>query len=202
MQVVVVVAHPNSDSFTHAIANRACAGLSAAGHEVQLLDLYALEFRAAMNAQEHAAYHADYPALDPMVAVLDPMVADHGTLVTGADALVFIYPTWWSSLPAILKGWLERVMVPGVAFVFNEKGKVRPGLTNVRHIVGISTYGSPRSYTRVINDNGRRMLTRALRLNTGLRTRTAWLGLYAIDSATPFQRAEFLDRVEQRMQSL
>ena len=130
------------------------------------------------------------------------MVADHGALILRAQALVFVYPTWWSSLPAILKGWLERVMVPGVAFVFNEKGKVRPGLSNIRRIVGISTYGSPRLYVRLINDNGRRTLMRALRLNTGLRTRTSWLGLYAIDSATAAQRSEFLNSVEQKMRSL
>lgn len=195
MQVVVVLAHPNSDSFSHAVADRACAGLRGAGHQVQVLDLYAVGFRAAMSLDDHVAYHGDHPAIDPMVA-------EHSALVVGTDALVFVYPTWWSSLPAILKGWLERVMVPGVAFVFNDNGKVRPGLTNVRHIVGISTYGSPRSYVRLINDNGRRTLTRALRLNTGLRTRTSWLGLYAIDSATAVQRSEFLDRVEQKMRSL
>lgn len=195
MQVVVVLAHPNSDSFSHAIAHRACVGLRGAGHEVHVLDLYAQGFRAAMSLDDHVAYHGDHPAIDPMVA-------DHGALVLRADALVFVYPTWWSSLPAMLKGWLERVMVPGVAFVFNDKGKVRPGLTNVRRIVGISTYGSPRSYVRFINDNGRRTLTRALRLNTGLRTRTSWLGLYAIDSTTAAQRSEFLDRVEHRMRSL
>ncbi len=195
MQVVVVLAHPNSDSFSHAIAHRACVGLRGAGHEVHVLDLCAQGFRAAMSLDDHVAYHGDHPAIDPMVA-------DHGALVLRADALVFVYPTWWSSLPAILKGWLERVMVPGVAFVFNDKGKVRPGLTNVRRIVGISTYGSPRSYVRLINDNGRRTLTRALRLNTGLRTRTSWLGLYAIDSATAAQRSKFLDRVEHRMRSL
>jgi len=195
MQVVVVLAHPNSDSFSHAIADRACVGLRGAGHEVQVLDLYGLGFRAAMSMADHVAYHGDHPAIDPIVA-------EHGALIKRADALVFVYPTWWSSLPAILKGWLERVMVPGIAFVFNDKGKVRPGLSNVRRIVGISTYGSPRAYVRLINDNGRRTLTRALRLNTGLRTRTAWLGLYAIDSATATQRNEFLDRVEQRMRSL
>jgi putative NADPH-quinone reductase len=195
MQVVVVLAHPNSDSFSHAIADRACAGLRSAGHEVQMLDLYALGFRATMSPDDHVAYHGDHPAIDPMVA-------DHGALILAADALVFVYPTWWSSLPAILKGWLERVMVPGVAFVFNDKGKVRPGLTNVRRIIGISTYGSPRSYVRFINDNGRRTLTRALRLNTGAHTRTSWLGLYAIDRSTMQQRTDFLDRVEQKMRSL
>ncbi len=195
MQVVVVLAHPNSDSFSHAIADRACAVLRGAGHEVQVLDLYALGFRASMSLDDHVAYRGDHPAIDPMVA-------DHGALVLRADALVFVYPTWWSSLPAILKGWLERVMVPGVAFGFNDNGKVRPELTNVRRIVGISTYGSPRSYVRLINDNGRRTLTRALRLSTGLRTRTSWLGLFAIDSATATQRSQFLDRVEQKMRSL
>jgi putative NADPH-quinone reductase len=195
MHVVVALAHPNSDSFSHAIAQRACAGLRAAGHEVHLLDLYALGVRAAMSPEEHAAYHGDNPAVDPMVA-------EHGALIRNAQALVFVYPTWWSSMPAILKGWLERTMVPGVAFVFNSKGKVRPGLTNVRRVVGISTYGSPRAYVKFVNDNGRRTITRALRLNTGLRTRRTWLGLYAIDTATAAQREAFLAKVERRMRSL
>ena len=195
MQVVVVLAHPNADSFNHAIARRAAESLNAAGHQVHLLDLYALGVRAAMSAEEHRAYHGDHPAIDPLVA-------EHGALVGTADALVFVYPTWWSSLPAILKGWLERVMLPGVAFVFDAQGKVRPGLGNIRRIVGISTYGSPRSYVRLIHDNGRRTICRALRLNTGLRARTAWLGLYSLDSATAEERDAFLDRVDRKMRSL
>ena len=51
--------------------------------------------------------------------------------------MVFVYPTWWSGLPAILKGWLDRVMVPGVGFRFDEQGKVKPGLHQVRRIVGL-----------------------------------------------------------------
>ena len=195
MQVVVVLAHPNVDSFCHALAQRAVAGLTAGGHQSELIDLYALGVSAAMSPAEHAAYHGETP-------ILDPLIQSHADLVRAADALVFVYPTWWSSTPAILKGWLERVMVPGVAFVFNKDGKVRPGLTNVRHVVGISTYGSPRVYVRLINDNGRRMITRALRLNTGLRTRRSWLGLYAIDTATAAERESFLQRVEQKLRSL
>ena len=196
MRVLVVLAHPNDDSFNHAIASSALASLTEAGHDAQLLDLYALGSKAAMNAAERAAYHTDRP-------VLDPMIESHIVLVRGAEALVFIYPTWWSSLPAILKGWLERVMVPGVGFVFDESGKVRPGLTHVRRIVGISTYGSPRRYVTSINDNGRRTLTRALRMTCGVRTtRCRWLGLYKIDTATADQRDAFLERVEKRMRSL
>ena len=113
-----------------------------------------------------------------------------------------MYPTWWSGLPAILKGWFERVMVPGVGFVFDAKGKVRPGLKNVRRLVGISTYGSGRMYVKAINDNGRRTILRAMRLSTGLRTRSRWLGLYGIDTSTADDRAEFLDRCERLARSL
>lgn len=195
MQVVVVLAHPCGDSFNHAVAARAEAALREAGHHVDVLDLYALGVTAAMSADERRAYHSPEP-------ILDPVLAEHAALLRAAEALVFVYPTWWSSMPAILKGWLERVMVPGLAFVFDEQHRVRPGLTNVRRIVGISTYGSPRMYVRAINDNGRRTLTRALRLNCGVRVRTHWLGLYAIDTATAGERDAFLDRVERRMRSL
>ena len=195
MRVLVVLAHPNADSFNHAIAQRACATLAEAGHKAQLLDLYALGVRAAMSAAERTAYHSDQPLLDPLIAA-------HVELLRKAEALVFVYATWWSSLPAILKGWLERAMVPGVGFVFNDAGKVRPGLTHIRRIVGISTYGSPRMYVGAVNDNGRRTLTRALRMNCGLRTRCRWLGLYAIDTSTAAERTAFLQRVEKRMRSL
>jgi hypothetical protein len=81
-------------------------------------------------------------------------------------------------------------------------GRVRPALTGVRTIVGISTYGSPRPSVVALNDNGRRTLTRALRMNCGLHTRTRWLGLYALDGTTATQRAEFAATVEREMLEL
>lgn len=195
MQVLVVLAHPTAGSFNHAIAQRACTALRTAGHDVHLLDLYALGFRAAMTAEERAAYHGTTP-------IVDPLVREHAELVRASDALVFVYPTWWSSMPAILKGWLERVFVPGIGFQFNEAGKVRPALTQVRRLVGISTYGSPWAYVKAVNDNGRRTIMRTIRINTGRSTRSSWLGLYAIDTATAAERERFLERVERRMRAL
>ena len=196
MLALIIVAHPSSDSYGHALANRAEIGLLAAGHEVIVLDLYELGIRVAMTAEERKAYHGDTP-------IVDPLIAEHAALVQRAEALVFVYPTWWSGLPAIMKGWLERVMVPGVGFVLDERtNKVRPGLGQMRHLVGISTYGSPRSYVRLVNDNGRRIITRALRMSCGLRVRTSWLGLYAIDTSTSAERHAFLAKVEQKMAGL
>jgi NAD(P)H dehydrogenase (quinone) len=189
---LVVVAHPRPDGFAHELGRRAVGGLRAAGHDVEVLDLYALGFRAAMSAAEREAYHGEEP-------LLDPMVAEHARLLGSARVLAFVYPTWWSGLPAVLKGWLERVMVPGVAFRFDELGKVRPALTGVEAIVGVSTYGSSWAYVRAINDNGRRTLTRALRMSCGPRTRTRWLGLYGMDTSTETQRADFAGSVERAM---
>ncbi len=195
MRAVVVLCHPAEQSFTRATGAAAVTGLQRAGHDVTVLDLYAMDFQPVMTAADHAAYHSDQP-------VVDPLVAESVTAIQLAEMLVFVYPTWWSSLPAMLKGWLEKTMVPGVAFVFDDKHKVRPGLQKVRRIVGITSYGSRRSYVSAINDNGRRTLLRALRLNTGFRTRRTWLGFYAIDSATPDERRDFIKRVEDKMAQL
>lgn len=196
MHAAVVLAHPNPDSYAHELARRAVQGLSSAGHDVTLLDLAAIGFRAAMSPDERAAYHTDEP-------IQDPMIEEHARLITAVDAVVFVYPTWWAGLPALLKGWLDRVLVPGVGFRFDDKsGKVRPGLTNVRHIVGITTYGSPRWYVKLVNDCGRRSLLRTLRLSCGLKTTTSWLALYAIDTEDDTGRTEFASKVEREMAGL
>ncbi len=194
MKVLVVCAHPRDDSFTHAATEAAVRGCERAGHEVTVLDLYALGFRPAMSREEHRAYHSEQP-------LLDPMTIEHAELVRTHEMLVFIYPTWWSSLPAVLKGWLDRVMVQDVAFRFDGR-RVRPALTHVRRIVGITTYGSPWTVIKLLNDGGRRTLIRALRMSCGTRGATTWLGCYSLDTAGEAERAAFLDRVEHTMAHL
>mgnify|MGYP003340398536 FL=1 len=195
MHVLVLVAHPQGTSFCHAIAARACDALESSGHEVVLLDLYALGFRTAMTREERLAYHSGQP-------ILDPMVLEHGQLLKKSQALVVVYPTWWSGQPAIMKGWFERICVPGVGFSFDEKGRLQRGLGNLHRLVGISTYGSPWTYIKLINDNGRRLVSRTLRINTGWLRRTKWLGFYSTDSSTLEDRDRFLLRVERTMKRL
>lgn len=195
MSAALVLAHPAPASFVRDAASRAVDGLRSAGHDVEVLDLHALGFAAAMTRDERAAYHGDSP-------ILDPLVAEHAALIQEVDVLAFAYPTWWGGLPAILKGWLDRVLVPGVGFVFDDRGHVRPGLTNVRRIVGVSTYGAPRAYVALMTDAGRRVLGRSLRYSCGPSTRTTWLGCYSVDSIDDRSRREFLDRVERTLAGL
>lgn len=190
-------AHPSERSFNRAVYEAAVAALERAGNEVAHIDLYAEGFRAAMSTEERRAYETPEP-------VLDPQVARHIELIRWAEALVFVYPTWWSSMPAIMKGWLERTMVPGVGFTFDERtGKIRASLNNVRRVVGISTYGSSRRQVFLQSDGGRRTLSRALRMSAWrARPRMTWLGLYAMDTATDADRAAFVTKVERTLGAL
>lgn len=196
MKALVVLAHPVPQSLTYSAARAAVDGLSAAGHDVVMLDLYREGFSPAMSPAERAAYHSD----QPLIAADATRAAE---LVRSSQILVFVYPTWWSDVPAIMRGFFERVFIPTVAFeLVPGATKVQPAMQHVRHIVGISIYGSPWVYVRAIHDGGRRMITRALRLCTGRRTRTHWLALYHIDRADAAVRSAFLERIEASMAAL
>ena len=190
-------AHPVPTSFNGAVRDQAVTALVAAGHQVDQIDLYADGFDPRMSTEERLAYETPHPILDPRI---DAYVRQ----VRAADGLVFIYPTGWWGLPAILKGWLERVLVPGVGFVLDPAtNKVRPGLDQVRHVVGISTYGSTQTAMRIFHDAGRRTILRSVRLLAPLRRcRSTWLGLYGMDRASDADRNAFLTRVASAMQGL
>ena len=196
MRALVVYAHPSPDSLTHAACERATAALTAAGHDVTCLDLYAEQVDAAMSEAERRAYHTAGP-------ILDPTVAHHAELVRRAEALVFVYPTWWMGPPAVLKGWLDRVLVPGVAFHLDPlTHRVVSELRGIRRVVGVTTYGSSWMSVRFATDGGRRTLLRALRMLCARDCRTAWLALHSAERVTPADRSRFLDRVERRLARL
>ena len=193
MNIVVVLGHPSADSYCVAIFKGIVSALeSQPTHNVTTIRLADEKFITAMSTAERAAYETSAP-------LISDETKRHAAALKQAEALIFVYPTWWSGLPAQLKGWLERVFVLGVAFRFNDNNKIRPNLQNVRHIIGVSTYGSPWRYVKLINDNGRRTLTRAIRASTGLHTRTMWCGLYALDSCTQQQRERFITETVQKI---
>lgn len=191
---LVVFAHPHPDSFSSALCRTATDALTAAGHHVDVIDLYADDFDPRLTAPERAAYESPNP-------ILCAHIDRYADLVRRAEGLVFVYPTWWWGLPAILKGWLDRVLVPGVSFVLDPTtNKVKPGLTNMRTIVGISTYGSSKISMRFFNDGGRRNIMRCIRvLGPRLQCRGTWLALYHLDGSSLQQRVDFLGRVQATM---
>jgi putative NADPH-quinone reductase len=196
MQVLVVFAHPRRDSFSHAVFETTLTALRNAGHVVNSINLYEDEFDPRMTAGEYVAYRTSNP-------ICSEQVRRYAELLTATEALVFVYPTWWWGLPAILKGWLERVLVPGVAFEFGpSRHNLVPNLTALRRIVGVTTYGSTWLYTKVFNDAGRRMLVRTVRLVCNRSTRSTWVAMYEIDASKPEQRRAFLTKIERTLAAL
>ena len=130
-------------------------------------------------------------------------LAEYAANLQWCEALVLVYPTWWSGQPAMLKGWIDRVWVNGVAWTLPEgANRLQPGLHNIRRLVAVTTHGSPKWINMVEGEGGKRTVTRSLRTMCHPRARTTWLAMYGIDTATDAQRTGFLDRVERRLTRL
>jgi NAD(P)H dehydrogenase (quinone) len=189
MHALVIYCHPVEGSFSSAIRDAAVNGLHLAGHHVDVIDLAAESFDPVMSRDEWLSYVQSH-------GVIAPSLEKHVALVKAADILVFVYPTWWSGLPAQLKGWLERIMVENVAYKFNRSNRVRPALANVKKIYIFSTFGSPHWYIAFVHNNGKRILSRALRLSTG-RARVRSRFLYAMDTTDNQRRQKFLSDISE-----
>jgi putative NADPH-quinone reductase len=195
MRVLVVYVHPCPESFSAAIRDRALATLRAGGHDVRVLDLYAMGFDPVMSADERRGYHTPGDNERP--------VAEHLEALRWSEGLIFVYPTWWYGLPAMLKGWLDRVWIPHATFRMPENGKpIARVLTNIRVIGAISTLGSPAWWWWVIGMPGRRTLLTGLSVLCAPRCKTFWLGHHRMDASTPASRSRFLARVERRLARL
>lgn len=195
MRVLHLYAHPlDETSFHGAIRRRAAAALEAAGHEVDLLDLYAERFDPVLTAAERRDYHD--------VARNRAGVADYVARLQRAEALLVQFPTWSFGPPAILKGFFDRVFVPGVAFDLGDPARVRPLLGGLRRVVGVVTYGRPRLHARWVGDPPRRLVTRHLRWFAARDARVHFEALYHFNVAGEARRGAFLDRVERRLRAL
>lgn len=130
-KVLVVLGHPDPGSFNHALAATAVSTLEQLGHEVCFRDLYAEGFNPLLPA-------AEIPEDGPV----DPRMQAHCEDLTAADGIVIVHPNWWGMPPAILKGWIDRVVRPGVAYRFLEGDcgeGVPEGLLKARAAVVLNT---------------------------------------------------------------
>jgi NAD(P)H dehydrogenase (quinone) len=193
LRVLVLFAHPVETSFQSAIHRKVLEGLTAAGHEVDDCDLYAEGFNPVMSREERLNYHDEDVCTKPVQAYVDR--------VRAAEGLVLNFPVWNYGYPAILKGFFDRVFLPGVSFVLKD-GVVRPNLHNIRKLAAVVTYGGDRWRTFVMGDAPRKTVTRAIRGVIHPLARTRYIALHDLNRADDERRAAFLDRVEWEMRRL
>lgn len=192
MRILVVHGHPVGESFGSALRDTAVAALRASGHDVDLLDLYAIGFDPVLSREAHS-HHLDGPQTKPEIG-------DLARRLLAAQALVFVYPTWWGGPPAIVKGWIDRVWVADVAFGLPPgRNLIVPRLRNIRRLCVVTTYGSSRFVNALEGEPGKRMILWGLRSLMHPLCRRKWLPFYQIDRSTESQRAAFLARVDRSL---
>lgn len=192
MRVLYIYCHPLPESFHAGIRAEALAGLQRAGHEVDLLDLYAEGFDPVLSAEGRRNYHNVERNRDGLENYVERLQR--------CDAVVLQFPTWCFGMPAMLKGYFDRVLLPGVSIDLSDPGNVKPLLGNIKKIAGISTYGRPRWMALYMGDPSRVMATRYLKRLTGSTASVQYHALYNMNVVTDAQRRAFIAKVGTAME--
>ena len=196
MRALVVYCHPDPGSFNAAVRDVVLEKLAGQRAEVRVHDLYAMGFSPVLTAPEWSGY-LDCPGnLVPVTGLV--------TDLRWADTLIFVYPTWWYGLPAMLKGWLDRVLLPDVAFLMPDAThkNIRPGLQHIKRLGVFTTCGASSWLTLIVGAPGKRTLLRGVGFLLRPGKKTVFAAHYLMDSATPESRSRHLARVAARMDRL
>ena len=186
MHTLVILAHPYSKSYCHALYQRVVQQLEASGHTVDRLHLDAENFDPVMRGADLAVYALGKSA--------DPAVAAYQARIDAAQQLVFIFPIWWEVMPALLKGFLDKVFTKGWAYEPSKFG-VKGHLTHVQRAVVVTTMNTPRwAYRLLYGDAVQRALVRGTLRKCGVR-QVKWVSLSPVSHVDDAKRRAWLDRV-------
>ena len=191
MRVLVLYAHPDAQSYGAALHRAAVATLESAGHEVDDCDLYEEGFDPILSRAERAGYHDLETNTRP--------VQSHVERLRAAQRLVIVAPVWNFGFPAILKGYFDRVFLPGVSFRM-ENRRVVGNLHNIETATAIMTYGGARWRAISVGDPPRKIVTRVMRGLIKPFAPVRYLAHYDMNRSTDASRAAFLARVERELE--
>lgn len=213
MKILLVWTHPVPESYSAALRDAVLESLRSLNRtEVELLDIYTSGFdpkAPEVPISNTAGQPAPHPPADTAsptspahpadpAEASDPVtpsniIAEHRQMLLAADALVFVHPTWWDGLPAMLKAWLEHLL-PNALDNDEAQDAAREITGHITDIVVITTHGSSRRVNFVQGRAGRLLLLKSLRSLCHHSCRTKWIALYSIDRATHQKRRKFLTK--------
>ena len=193
MRVLVIYCHPDETSFASALHKAAIESLTGAGHSVTDLDLYGEGFKPVLSLEERIEY-----SNSPLYV---KSVEKYANQLAAVDALVAVYPTWWYGMPAMLKGYFDRVWAPGIAYDVKPDGGVETKrLAHIRRIAVVTTYGSPWWLIRLyMGDPERKLWGRGIRRLCARDCRLDWHAHYDMDHTTQPRLDRFLARISSSM---
>lgn len=186
MRVLVTIDHPWPLSFNHAILARVEETLAAGGHEIDVLNLHTDGFNPVLKEEELAVYEKG--------EFLDPKVGIYQKRIEAAEHLVFIFPVWWEVMPALMKGFFDKVFLPGWAF---DGSDASPLLTHISGATVITTMGAP----EVIYTSVEPVLCKGILGFCGISS-YRWFNICDIPNSNPDQRRVYLDEIETYLRDL
>lgn len=134
MNHLIIYSHPNPASFNHAILETTVQTLEAQGHNVVVRDLYQLNFDPVLKGDDFVSFQSGQTP---------PDIKKEQQYITNADVITFIYPIWWTGLPALIKGYVDRVFSYGYAYAYGEDGNIERLLQGKKGFM-ITTHGTPK----------------------------------------------------------
>jgi putative NADPH-quinone reductase len=191
MKVLYVYCHPVPESFHGAIREGALAGLSQANHTVDLLDLYEEGFNPVLSAEARRRYHDTSRNRQGVENYVERLLS--------AEALIVQFPTWSFGPPAMLKGFFDRMLMPGVAFDLSDPNHVRPILHNIVKMAGIVTYGRPWHNALYMGNPPRKIIKRYVPSFIRKGAPVHYYALYHMNTATEARRKNFIAKVAAAM---
>lgn len=191
MRVLVLHSHPLDESYGRALFRQTCESLAEAGHEVDACNLYEEGFDPVLSAHDRRIYH-DYPQNTDM---LKPYVER----LKQAEGLVICTPVWNFGFPAMLKGYFDRVWLPGVSFALQD-GRLTPTLRHIRKLGAVMTYGATPMRAFLVGDPPKKLIKRVIRGQIKIGAPVKFLAHYDMNNATDDTRAAFLDKVKTEME--
>ena len=190
MRVLVLFAHPVETSFGAAVHHTVIDALARAGHEVDDCDLYAEDFQPVLTREERMGYHDLATNTRPVQAYVDRLLR--------AEAIVLVYPVWNFGFPAMLKGYFDRVFLPGISFKLVD-GKVQGNLRHIKKLAAVATYGGARWRAFGVGDPPRKIVKRYLGWYAAKGAKVDYHALYHLNVASEVRRKGFIADVGARM---
>ena len=197
MRVLIVFNHPYEGSFCNSILESVKKGVSKGHHEIDVIHLDKDEFDPVMRAKDLQAFTLARTEPERAYGMLDQQVLDYKQRIEQADHVVFIFPIWWELMPALTKGFIDKLIFPGIAYDYNDKGtRMFSKLSKLNGVTMITTMNTPSLAYRLLFGNA---IKKAMLLGTfwkiGIKNRK-WINLTYVKFTNDTKRAKWLSDIE------
>lgn len=197
MRTLFVFNHPYEGSFCSALLDAALQGITRADGEADIINLDKDNFNPAMSSSDLLAFRTARTHPEKALKMLDARVLDYKERLERAEHLVFIFPVWWMLMPALTKGFIDKVIFPSVTYGYTEKGEMRSRLSCLRRVTLITTMATPSDvYSTLMGDAVWRAFKNGTFAAIGV-DNCHWMNFDRINSVTRDKRLEWLRDVEE-----